>query len=186
MIQTKQDLKEYLSADMKFYSSYNKKDKLIFRICQDSFYYIYKYIKFLRKEEYYANIHSSKFNTLMCLWYYKRKNKLGNKLGFRIPRNTFGPGLEIYHHGEVIVNEGARIGANAKLHGGNCIGNNGKIDLAPQIGDYLNLGIGAKIIGKVNLGNNIRVGANAVVTKSFDGDSLTLVGIPAHSKNTKI
>lgn len=182
MIKTKQDLKNYLSKDMKFYSLYSKRDRFIFRICQDSFYYINKYVEFLRKEEYYANKYHSKVNTIMCLWYYKRKNRLGNKLGFRIPRNTFGPGLEIYHHGEVIVNEGAKIGANAKLHGGNCIGNNGKVDYSPMIGDGLDLGIGAKVIGEVRLGNNIRVGANAVVAKSFNEDNLTLVGVPAHIK----
>ena len=53
----------------------------------------------------------------------------------------------------------------------------------PIIGDSLDLGIGAKIIGNVTLGNNVRVGANAVVTKSFVEDDIVLVGCPAHKMN---
>ena len=113
------------------------------------------------------------------MYYFSQKNKLGNRLGFKIPRNTFEQGLSIYHHGLIIINEKARIGKNAKLHGGNCIGNNGTLDENPVIGDDLDLGIGAKVIGGVKLGNQVKVGANAVVTKSFEEDGITLVGMPA-------
>lgn len=41
------------------------------------------------------------------------------------------------------------------MHGGNCIGNNGIRDKSPSIGDGLDLGIGAKVIGDMKLGNNI-------------------------------
>ena len=85
------------------------------------------------------------------------------------------------HHGEIIVNEDAVIGANALLHGRNCIGNNGTDGCVPEIGDNLDLGIGAKVIGNIKLGNNVTVGANAVVTKSFQNDC-TVVGIPAKLK----
>ena len=100
-------------------------------------------------------------------------------LGYKIPPNCFGPGLMIYHHGEIIVNENVKVGSGCKLHGGNCLGNNGKTEDVPVIGDDLDLGIGAKIIGGVKLGNGVRIGANAVVTKSFEEDGITLVGIPA-------
>ena len=39
-------------------------------------------------------------------------------------------------------------------------------------------GTGAKIFGNINLGDNVKIGANAVVNKSF-GSNVTLVGIPA-------
>lgn len=175
MIQTKEDLKEYLRRDMDFYHNLSKKDRLLCRLLNDPLWQITRYLRFLRKEEY----HFNNRHRLMSMWMHRRKNTLGNRLGFKIPRNCFGPGLTIYHHGQVIINEGARIGANCRLHGGNCIGNNGKVNLAPQIGDGLDLGIGAKIIGGVTLGSHITVGANAVVTKSFPEDGLTLVGLPA-------
>ena len=168
-----------MGRDMRFYYDKCKKDRFMYALTQDPIYYIAKYVKYLRKEEYYYNSHRGKIYTLLYLFYLKKKNNLGNKLGFKIPRNCFGPGLQIAHHGEIIVNEDARIGENCILHGGNCIGNKGTMNEVPWIGDNLDLGIGAKIIGGVRLGNMVTVGANAVVTKTFEENNITLVGIPA-------
>ncbi len=182
MITCKDDLKEYLKKDMSFYYAQRKSERFMYWLVNDPVYSIAKYIRLLRKEEYYANVKNGKMSTLLYLYYLKRKNSLGNKLGFMIPKNCFGPGLTIYHHGEVIVNENARIGANCKLHGCNCIGNNGQNKATPHIGDGLDLGIGAKIIGNVILGNHVVVGANAVVTKSNPKNNVKLLGIPAREK----
>lgn len=179
MIESRKDLHYYKTKDMAFYKRQNKKEKFMCYITHDPIYYITKYVHFLRMEEYFYNTSHSKISTLLYLWYFRRKNTLGNKLGFKIPKNTVGPGVMIYHHGELIINENAQIGANASFHGDNCIGNNGKDDFPPVIGDGLDLGIGAKIIGDVHLGNNVRVGANAVVIHSFEENDITLVGIPA-------
>jgi serine O-acetyltransferase len=101
------------------------------------------------------------------------------KLGFSIPINTFGPGLSIAHWGTIAVDEKARIGANCRIHQDACIGSNkGR---SPQIGDNSFIATGAKIIGAVQLGDHVKVGANAVVTKSF-GDGAVLVGIPARDR----
>lgn len=178
MIQSKEDLKEYLRRDMDFYHNLSKKDRLLCRLLNDPLWQITRYLRFLRKEEY----HFNNRHRLMSMWMHRRKNTLGNRLGFKIPRNCFGPGLTIYHHGQVIINEGARIGANCRLHGGNCIGNNGLTQAVPQIGDGLDLGIGACVIGDVKLGNDIKVGANAVVVRSAEQNGVTLVGIPARVK----
>lgn len=182
MILSKADLKEYLKRDMRFLREQRKYELFIYKITSDPIYYIDKYIKYLRKEEYYYNVRQDKVGVLCYLYYFRKKNKLGNKLGIKIPKNCFGPGLIVYHHGEIIVNESAKVGSDCKLHGGNCIGNNGKSDATPIIGNGLDLGIGAKIIGDVSLGNNVSVGANAVVVKSFKKDNITLVGIPAIAK----
>lgn len=178
MIQSKGDLQKYMAEDMKFFHEFDKREQVIRRLTKDSAYMTTKYLVYLRKEEYYFNARKNPFDTFMYLLFFRKKNILGNKLGFKIPRNCFGPGLTIAHHGEIIVNENAVIGANALLHGGNCIGNNGTPGNAPTIGDGLDLGIGAKIIGNVTLGDNVIVGANAVVTKSFEGNC-TVVGLPA-------
>ena len=180
MIQNKKDLIIYLQRDMSFYYKTPIKERIINRITSDPIYYIAKYIRLLRLEEYYYNARHDFIGKLVYLYYLRKKNRLGNKLGFKIPHNTIGAGLTIYHHGEIIVNENAKIGENCQFHGGNCIGNNGISDKSPIIGDGLDLGIGAKIIGDIKLGNNIRVGANAVVNKSFDNANKVLVGVPAH------
>lgn len=175
MITTKQELKEYIERDMDFFHHFSIKEQVILRLTQDPSWVIKRYLFFLRKEEYYFNTHKN----LRYLYYFRKKNHLGNRLGFKIPHNCFGPGLTIYHHGEIIVNEKARIGANCKLHGGNCIGNKGRIDIAPRIGDNLDMGIGAKVLGDVKLEDNVTIGAGAVVIKTYCGSSIVLVGVPA-------
>ena len=104
MIQTKRDLIDYLSRDMSFYYCQSKKERFMYRITQAPIFYIAKYIRLLRIEEYYFNVKKGKVGTFMYLWYFRRKNNIGNRLGIKIPKNTFGPGLTIYHHGEIIVN----------------------------------------------------------------------------------
>ena len=49
---------------------------------------------------------------------------------------------------------------------------------APHIGDDCYLGPGAKIYGDIKIGNNVAIGANAVVNKSLDSNC-TIAGIPA-------
>lgn len=179
MIQSKGDLAKYLARDMIFYRKYSLRDRFMYWLTQDEVYEIAKYVRYLRFEEYYHNTRKGPWGKLCTLYYLMRKNRLGNRLGFRIPANCFGPGLTIYHHGCIIVNDSARIGANCRLHGNNCIGNNGKTNDAPRIGDDLDLGFGASIIGGVHLGDRVKVGANAVVVRSETADDITLVGVPA-------
>lgn len=136
------------------------------------------YLRLLKCEERLAK----KSNVLLKLFSYvirRKRNQLGVLLGFHIPAGCFGEGLLIYHSGSIVVNANAKIGKNCVLHGENCIGNNGVSDDAPVIGDNCDIGIGAKIIGGVKLGNNVKIGANAVVTKSFLEDDIVLVGVPA-------
>jgi len=180
MIKNKADLKLYMQEDMQFYYRFSKRERMICALTHDPVCAIVKYLRLLRKEEYYFNCRRDKIGKLIALWYLRRKNSLGNKIGFKIPMNTFEQGLTIYHHGEIIINEDVKVGKNAVLHGGNCIGNDGfSGSSVPVIGDNLDLGIGAKIIGDVQLGNHVIVGANAVVTKPYDENNITLAGIPA-------
>lgn len=179
MIKSREDLTEYLRRDMAIYHSQSRRDRFLCRLTRDPLYELFRYVKLLRYEEYYFNCGVGKLGTLAYLYYFRKKNRLGNRLGMKIPKNCFGPGLTIYHHGLIIVNEDSRIGADCRLHGGNCIGNNGKAGGAPTAGDGLDLGFGAQLIGNVRLENAVCVGANAVVTRSFEGSGITLVGIPA-------
>ena len=180
MIRSKADLNRYMQEDMQFYFQFPKKERLICVLTQDPLWQIVKYMKRLRKEEYYFNCRKDMIGKLMTLLYFRRKNILGNRIGLKIPRNTFEEGLTVYHHGVIIINENVKVGKNAVLHGDNCIGNDGTAGgKVPAIGDGLDLGIGAKLIGDITLGNNVTVGANAVVTRSFANDNITLIGIPA-------
>lgn len=142
-------------------------------------YYLRKYVKLLRSEEYYTFIKPS---SIKRMWYTRKKNVLGAKLGFFIPAGCFGPDLKIAHYGSIIVNPHSRIGSGCTLHGNCCIGNKGQESYegdSPVIGDNANIGQGAQVIGPIKLANEITIAAGAIVTRSFEDSGLTLVGIPA-------
>lgn len=184
MIKTKNDLREYINADNWYYDKhYPKNEQKLFVFLHDPQYKIRKYKLYLRKEEYYLNKENkNKIDTIFRLINLRRKNKLGNMLGILIPPNTFGKGLTIMHHGEVIINPNVKVGDYCILHGGNCIGNNGNTQEAPIIGNNVDIGIGAKVIGGSIIADNCKIGANAVVTHSFEKSNSVIIGIPAKMK----
>ena len=109
-----------------------------------------------------------------------RHLRICDKYGWTIPINVFGPGLSIVHTGTIVVNGSARIGANCRIHVCTNIGQapiNG-ISGAPILGDNVYIGPGAKLFGPITIGNNVVIGANSVVNRSF-GDSCTIAGVPA-------
>lgn len=181
MIKSKQELKEYITADNTFFGNKSPKARFWMTVVNDPESQLKRYLKFLRKEEYYANTNpkKGKIKILLRFYYERKKHTYGNRLGILIAGNCFGKGLQVYHHGTIIVNPNARIGENCKLHGNNCIGNNGQTEDVPVLGNNIDVGFGACIIGGVKLADNIKIGANAVVTKSFEEEGITLVGIPA-------
>jgi serine O-acetyltransferase len=132
----------------------------------------------MRRCEYYTNVKKGLFNKLILLILRIRYNRLSLRLGFSIPLNVFGPGLSIAHYGTIVVSAYARVGKNCRLHPSTCIGASGGIN-APVIGDNVYIGPGAKIYGKIKLGNNIAVGANAAVGDSFEEDNILIGGVPA-------
>lgn len=169
MVQSKEELKRYLKTEEKIY---HKKWYYDLPILMTEQQVLYKHAKFLRKAEYAANNHR-----LSRVWYLFRLLRIQTRYGISIPLNVLEEGFEIAHLGSVIINAGSHIGKNARLHPGVCVGANK--DKAPQIGDNVYLGPGAKVFGDIVLGNDIQVGANAVVTKSCTKDGAILVGIPA-------
>ena len=139
-------------------------------------YYIKKYLRFLRKEEKYT---FTRPNKPLAFWYRGRKNRLGSKLGFIISAGCFGDGLLIGHFGSIIVNPKSRIGRNCKIHGNCCIGSTGGYpDDSPVIGDNVDIGQFAQILGGIRIADNVRIGAGAVVVNDILTPNVTVVGIP--------
>ena len=97
-----------------------------------------------------------------------------------------GPGLMVLHPAVgVVVSGQVKIGKNLTLTGGNVIGATGHGPKGSYvIGDDCELGANAVIIGPITLGNSIKIGASACVVKSFEGDGLTLLGVPASPKRS--
>ena len=180
MISTKADLKNYIEHDNGYLRNESfAPRKAYMKRAKNAEYYIGEYLVCLRKQEYYLNNNHTVQSKLLALHYERKKNKIGNYLGFYIEANCFDEGLTIFHHGSVIVNPKAKIGKNCKLHGNNCIGNNGVSEECPEIGNNVDIGFGAVIIGNVKIADNIIIGANAVVNKSFLESGITIAGVPA-------
>lgn len=109
-----------------------------------------------------------------------RFHRLSIKLGFSIPINVFGPGLAIVHYGTIVVSNGAKIGANCRIHEGVTIGATNGSSRAAIIGDNVFIGSGAKIIGEVRISSNVAIAANAVVVRDVICENgCTVGGVPA-------
>lgn len=87
-----------------------------------------------------------------------------------------GSGLVIVHSFGIVINSSVRAGHNLVLEHGVTIG--AEKNRSPVLGDNIFIGAGAKIIGGVHIGSDVKIGANAVVTKDLP-DGATAVGIPA-------
>lgn len=100
--------------------------------------------------------------------------------GISIPASVkIGPGLYIGHFGEIIIHSEAKIGERFSIGQGVTIGTKGQGGGGvPVIGDDVYLGVGSKVLGGISVGDNVSVGANAVVVKDVPADSVA-VGVPA-------
>ena len=104
-----------------------------------------------------------------------------HKTGIEIhPGATIGEGLFIDHGMGVVIGETTVIGDNCLLYQGVTLGGTGKDKgkRHPTLGDNVMVGAGAKVLGPINIGNNVKVAANAVVLKDIP-DNCTAVGVPA-------
>lgn len=152
------------------------KERLLEWLIRPEKYYIHRYMRFLRQEEKYI---FSAPNRLLAFWYKARKNRLGSRLGFIISAGCFAEGLQLEHFGSVIVNPKSRIGRNCIIHGNCCIGSDGGYpDDSPVIGDNVDIGQGAQILGGIRVADNVRIGAGAVVVKDVLTPGVTVVGVP--------
>ena len=172
MIKNKCDLKKYMYQDKIALGITRKKT----RFFGDE---IWKFEILMRQCEYYKNCHKTILTKFFYYLLYFKYYKQSIKLGFSIPLNVFGPGLSIAHRGTITVNGNAKIGKNCRIHECTCIGATNGTGDAPQIGDNVFIGTGAKIIGNIVIGDDVAIGAGAVVTKSFEESNITIAGVPA-------
>jgi serine O-acetyltransferase len=95
------------------------------------------------------------------------------------PRTRIGKGFYIGHFGTIIVSSHAIIGDNCNISQGVTIGMAVRGDKkgVPEIGDRVYIGPGSKLIGKIKIGNDVAIGANAVVINDVP-DNAVVVGVP--------
>jgi len=98
--------------------------------------------------------------------------------GIELPRSAMiGPGLYIGHFGGITIAAGAVIGRNCNLSQHITIGLSGQGDKAgvPTIGDNVYIAPGAQLFGKISIGNNVKIGANAVIYKDVPDDAIAVL-----------
>jgi serine O-acetyltransferase len=135
--------------------------------------------------------------------YFFMNHRVRTRWGIEIPRATqIGSGFYIGHFGGIIISDEAIIGKNCSISQGVTIGVSGQGDKygCPVIGDNTYIAPGAKVFGKIKVGKNVKIGANAVIHKdipdnaivvldpgfkilSYKGNYPDLVNAPDHSPN---
>jgi serine O-acetyltransferase len=91
-----------------------------------------------------------------------------------------GRRLVIEHHGCIVIHGATVMGDDCLIRHGVTLGNTGADDPlgAPIIGNRVHFGAGAKVLGRVRVGNDVIIGANAVVTRDVP-DNAVVGGVPA-------
>lgn len=132
-----------------------------------------------------ASLHTNRFVRVACM-----PLRLGYRvlvdwiMGIDIPTKTrIGQRVVLYHGHALVINEGAIIGDDCILRHCVTIGNkmtaSGDSD-APRVGNGVEFGAGAVVIGPITIGDGAKIGALSVVTRSVAA-GVTVVGNPARA-----
>lgn len=108
-----------------------------------------------------------------------------NVYGIEIPYSAeIGQNVVFEHQGGIVIHGDTKIGDGCIIRQGVTLGNRYMEDpfSAPRLGENVNVGAGAKILGAVVIGDNAAIGANAVVLDDVPADHIA-VGIPATIKS---
>ena len=173
MITNKEEYKFYVAEDKKRYHI-----RFIDRFIFNENYYIFKYLKTLRRLEYLTNIKKNLFQKIEYIFVFWNYKRLGFKYHIKVGINTCGPGLYLPHMGLIRIGTMARIGARCTIGPNVVIGTKSKFENIAVIGDNVEICLGSKIIGKVIIGDNAIIAPNSVVIKNVPANSI-VSGVPA-------
>jgi serine O-acetyltransferase len=112
-----------------------------------------------------------------CYWLLFRL--VETAVGVSLPKAaTIGPGLRIWHFGGIFLHPDTVIGANCTLRQGVTIGNREAGGPVPVLGDDVDVGAYAQLLGGIRIGHGCKIGALSVVLCDVP-DGATAVGSPA-------
>lgn len=117
----------------------------------------------------------------MSVLYRFFERRIRFKYGIELPYTvTLGERVIFEHQHGIVIHGNCVIGDNCIIRQGVTLGNKSleKPFDAPKLGNGVNVGAGAKILGAVVIGNGVTIGANAVVINDVPA-GVTVVGVPA-------
>lgn len=114
------------------------------------------------------------FSLLYRYLYRKARNKYGIELPYTV---KIGKGVVFEHQHGIVIHGNAVIGDNSIIRQGVMIGNRylDKPHDAPVLGNNVNVGAGAVLVGKITIGNNFNIGANCVVLQDVPDNSTVVL-----------
>jgi serine O-acetyltransferase len=116
---------------------------------------------------------------LLERWYWLAFRVTETLTGISIPKSVeVGPGLKIWHFGNIFVHADSVIGARCTLRQGVTIGNREDDGPTPILEDDVELGAYAQVLGGITIGRGAKVGAMSVVLRDVPPGAVA-VGIPA-------
>ena len=129
-----------------------------------------------------ASIEATRLRRLAWLIYRLNLVLTGAEFG---PGCVVGPGLVMHHPVSVIVGGDVTLGKDCTLLsrvtlGARSVTSEGKGTPMPTVGNRVVIGTGAVVIGRIQIGDGARVGANAVVLRDVPA-GMTAVGVPARN-----
>ncbi|HEX4878289.1 MAG TPA: serine acetyltransferase [Limnobacter sp.] len=123
--------------------------------------------------------------SIQLKWYWAMHRIVETVTGIGLPKSAnIGGGLRIWHFGGVFVHPAVVMGKHCTLRQGVTLGDRGDGGLAPSIGDHVDFGSGAHVIGPVHVGSHVKVGALAIVLSNVP-DGCTVVGNPGRIVRTR-
>jgi len=182
VILTKRDLHNWLRLD---YLAYKMKHPVIARFTYGENWDLFSFLYNLRHLEYYMNKPNKYlWDKLIMIYYWLNHRRKCKRLDIYVAPNSIGPGCHFVHRGFRHILFGSKIGANCEILPMVLLGKKtpGMNQKGIEVGDNCYFGTGCTILGPVKIGNNVIIGAGAVVTKDIP-DNCTVVGIPAKILN---
>lgn len=175
IIQSKRDLRDWLSVERDKYYKGNRLKSLIMYLIGYEPVIIWSFQKRLRITEYHYNCgHRIRYYINFVVF-----NKMRIKYGINICLNSCGKGLKIMHLGSILINKYAQIGEDVSIHINTAIVAHGISDAAPVIGNDVVIGVGSTLVGGIRIADGIAIGANSLVNKSFEEQGIAIAGVPA-------
>lgn len=153
----------------------NEKDPASRNILYVIFLYPGFHALFAYRIAHFLNNKGLRFIARLISQYARKKTGIEIHPGAKIGRRLF-----IDHGMGIVIGETATIGDNCTIYHNVTLGGTGKDKYKrhPDLGDNVMVGCGAKVLGPIKIGNNVKIGANAVVIENVL-DNTTVVGVPS-------